>query len=223
MDCAWKFIFQTFPQIYFQVFTNLFLCSDQHAPVTWAPLFLVTFHFSCSKYNHNHASKSYWMFYSQNHHKLFFITSAIRQSFNPIDSVELLAAIFHGYSKGKMRIKNSLKLMNKIRTVPQLCCSLWLLTVVWGGIVSCQHRAWPGATETLLSHLISATQSSTKRVKLGQIGHILVRMEREFTAYILSLYLWFTPLHCTISLVHVHKRESSKKEFFYFELDNKMF
>ena len=29
------------------------------------------------------------MFYSQNHHKLFFITSAIRQSFNPIDSVEL--------------------------------------------------------------------------------------------------------------------------------------
>ena len=83
-----KIHFSNFPQIYFQVFTNLFLCSD-HAPVSWAPLFLVTFHFSCSKYNHNHASKSYWMFYSQNHHKLFFITSAIRQSFNPIDSVEL--------------------------------------------------------------------------------------------------------------------------------------
>ena len=74
------------------IFSGLYkfvpICSD-HAPVTWAPLFLVTFHFSCSKYNHNHASKSYWMFYSQNHHKLFFITSAIRQSFNPIDSVEL--------------------------------------------------------------------------------------------------------------------------------------
>ena len=82
--------------------------------------------------------------------------------------------------------------------------------------MGCQHRAWPEATETL-SHLISASQSSTKRVKLGQIGHILVRMERSL------LISCFTPLHCTISLVHVHKRESSKKEFFYFELDNKMF
>ena len=56
--------------------------------------------------------------------------------------------------------------------------------------MGCQHRAWPEATETL-SHLISASQSSTKRVKLGQIGHILVRMES-------SLLMSSESLHCIV-------------------------
>ena len=72
------------------IFRSLQICSYVQTTHLWPELlYFLTFHFSCSKYNHNHASKSYWMFYSQNHHKLFFITSAIRQSFNPIDSVEL--------------------------------------------------------------------------------------------------------------------------------------
>ena len=60
--------------------------------------------------------------------------------------------------------------------------------------MGCQHRAWPGATETL-SHLISASQSSTKRVKLGQIGHILVRME---SSLLISSVYTTDSLHCIV-------------------------
>ena len=60
--------------------------------------------------------------------------------------------------------------------------------------MGCQHRAWPGATETL-SHLISASQSSTKRVKLGQIGHILVRME---SSLLISSVYTSDSLHCIL-------------------------